>query len=160
MRRSKTQIQREIAETKAHLVDLQEELAKHDREVSRKNQKYRRNKKKLLDIAAPLIENLVEVGDLVEVTGSRAGKYRRIVQINKGRTYGDRFFCGTIHGHLVYDKRVLKDGKTAYERVEDVTKITSHETNKIVAIHRNGEWHRTKDILERLTNGPETTSER
>jgi len=148
--RTKAQIQREIAETEAHLVDLREELARYDRQVSRKKSDAYRKRKDMLERMAPVIENLIEVGDLVEVTGSKAGKYRRIVQITKGRTYGDRFYCGTIHGHVVYDKRVRKNGKFEWERVEDVTKITDHDTNKIVAVYKNGEWHKTKDMAERL----------
>lgn len=147
--RTKAQILRDIAEAEANLVDLREELRNWERKESRAKSDAYRKRKALLDQTAPIFEEMVEVGDLIEVTGSRAGKWRRVVKLIKGRTYGDKWHCGTVFGHSVYTKKVRKpDGTVVPQMAEDVTKITDHGTNKIVAVYKGGRWIYAKELVD------------
>jgi hypothetical protein len=156
--RNKAQILKDIAATEAELVDLREELRNWERKQSRKKSDTYKNRKAMLEKSAPLMEDLVEVGDLIEVTGSRAGKWRRVVKLTKGREWRPgKWSCGTVHGHVVYNKRQRTfDEQGGWENVtvEDTTKITDHGTNKIVAVKKNGKWIKAKDLVERLLTSP------
>jgi restriction endonuclease S subunit len=137
------EIQKRLKEIEKEEAQLRKELSQLEREKRKSRSDSYKKKKELLTKSAPLFMEILEVGDVVEVTGSRAGKYRRVVKIQNG-PYG-----GRIWGYVIYQKRSKVDGKWVLKFVEDTTKITDHMATKILAVKKEDGWITAKEIVDK-----------
>lgn len=142
---NKKQIKEAIStENKRHdaaIKDLYSKLRVIEMQEEAKARTAYQNRKDLLDGTGEWLNknNILKIGDIVKVIGSRAGAYRRVTAI--------QYF--TIIGQVVNEVRVKKeDGGYSKEWVFSGTKITSQGMNKITHIMRDGVFVHVKDLKD------------
>ena len=123
----------EIEATDTRLKSLYSELASAKSKKSNSSSSSYEKRKAILEDAAPVFARILEPGDYVKVTGSRASPYREIKEINQYHLIG---------ATCTFNKRTGSIAKVnAYD-------IITCGTNKITAVLRNGKWVTAKEILE------------
>lgn len=131
------------AEQKRHadvMKDLTSKLRVFELEESARTRKSYEDRKELLEKTGVWLNKsqVLKVGDLVQVTGSRAGKYRQIVAINKW----------SIVGIVVHQKRTRTPNGPVLSWVKDVSKVTDQGFNKVTHVFRDGEFIHVKVLME------------
>lgn len=133
---NKKEILSEIEKTKQRLEELYVMFVQQSRVERTSNSGAYHKKKKLLDEASELWKQTLEPGDIVKVTGSRAGSYRRVKEIDN---YG-------LIGSVV----IIRNGKV---QRDDSYNIITCGLNKITAkLKEDGTWQTYRDLLEELKN--------
>jgi hypothetical protein len=131
------------AENKRHaevLKDLQAKLRVIEFEESaRSKDAYKERKASLEESGEWLAKNkIIQVGDIVEVIGSKAGKHREVVTCQR---WG---IIGTVIGQY----RVKTPEGIKLEWRKDHGKVTEQGYNKITKIMRDGKFISVKDLME------------
>lgn len=142
---NKKEIQEAIAAEKARheavMKDLQSKFRVIQMEEESHNRAAYEERKKLLNATGDWLKknNILKIGDLIQVTGSKAGKYRSIVGITP--------YC--VIGRVASQKRERQmDGSVKLVWAADVSKVTEQGLNKITHIFRNGKFVHVKDLME------------
>lgn len=139
---TKTEIKAAIAaEEKRHsevMKELQSKLRVIEMEEAAQARDAYQERKELLEQTGDWIKDKLVVGDWVQVTGSRAGKYRRVAAINK---WG-------IIGNVINQKRVRSPEGIRVVWSQDIGKVTEQGFNKITHIYRDGKFVAVKDLME------------
>lgn len=145
--RTETSILADIEKTKETLLKLQEELNCISRKKSSNSADSYKKRKQFLEDCAPLWEEFLKEGTFVKVTGSRTTPYRKIVKINKGRTYSNqgKFYCGMVYGNLCTVNK-----KTGLIIKVETTEIIGCSTDKITHYFNQDEqrWVGAKELFE------------
>lgn len=128
------EIDKEIHDIKQRHIKELTALFKKRKEIHDKNQRINSNsynkRKALLEETGEWLRGRLNEGDIIKVTGSRAGPYREIVTV-----------CGDyIIGKCVRWDKKHKEWKTDH-------KTTEQGLSKITAIWRNGEFVKIKDWM-------------
>ncbi len=129
------------AEKKRHaeiIKGLESKLRVIEMEESAISRKAYAEKKALLEETGEWLKGKLAVGDWVQVTGSRAGKYRSIVAING---YG-------IVGSIIYQRRVRTPEGIKVQWAKDVAKVTEQGFNKITHLYRDGKFVPVKELMK------------
>jgi hypothetical protein len=132
------------AEKKRHtetMKDLTSKLRVFELEDEARNRAAYKDRKKLLDKTGEWLNKtqVLKVGDLVQVTGSRAGKYRVV----KGFTYGG------IIGMVANERRTKQfDGTYVKHWSASIGQVTEQGYNKITHIFRDGNFVPVKELME------------
>ncbi len=116
-------------ESKLRVIEMEERSA---------SRKAYTEKKALLEETGEWLEGKLTVGDLVQVTGSRAGKYRCVVAVNG---YG-------IVGNVIYQKRIRTPEGIKVQWAKDVGKVTEQGFNKITHLYRDGKFVPVKELMK------------
>lgn len=142
---NKQQIKEAIeAENKRHadtIKDLTSKLRVFQMEDEARNRAAYKDRKQLLEKTGDWLNKaqVLKVGDLVQVTGSKAGKYRVVV----GFTY-----YGII-GKVASQRREKQpDGLNTLVWKTSALKVTEQGMNKITHIFRDGKFVPVKDLME------------
>lgn len=108
-------------------------------EESRARKTYYDRKELLEQTGKWLSENkIIQVGDIVQVTGSKAGKHREVIAC---QSWG---IIGTVIGQY----RVKTPEGIKLEWRKDHGKVTEQGYNKITKIMRDGKFISVKDLME------------
>lgn len=132
------------AEKKRHaetMKDLTSKLRVFELEDEARNRAAYKDRKQLLDKTGEWLNKaqVLKVGDLVQVTGSRAGKYRVVV----GFTYGG------IIGMVANERRTKQsDGTYVKHWSASISQVTEQGLNKITHIFREGKFVPVKDLMQ------------
>ena len=131
------------AENKRHaevLKDLRAKLRVIEFEESvRIKDVYKERKAFLEESGEWLSKNkIIQVGDIVEVIGSKAGKHREVVASE----------CWGIIGTVISQYRVKTPEGIKLEWRKDHDKVTEQGYNKITKIMRDGKFISVKDLME------------
>ncbi len=142
---NKQQLKDAIAAEKKRHTDVIKDLTSKLRVIELEDEVRARaaykDRKKLLETTGDWLNknNILKVGDLVQVTGSKAGKYRVVV----GFTY-----YGII-GKVATQKREKQmDGTIQLVWSTSALKVTEQGLNKITHIFRYGQFVSVKDLME------------
>lgn len=117
--------------------DLRFKLKILEHEESEKSQEAYAARKDLLDNTGDwlVVNQILKVGDIIQVTGSRAGKYRKITAIQGNHVIGN----------------VVRLGKAFSEQgvswMVEVDKVTTQGMNKVTHIFLNGSLCAVKDLM-------------
>lgn len=133
-----------IAERKRHdetMKDLTSKLRVFEMEDARRASAEYAERKKLLDATGNWLNKnkILKVGDLVQVTGSRAGKYRVIA----GFTY-----YGVIGKVATERKEKQMDGTIQNVWSTSALQVTEQGLNKITHIYRKGQFVPVKELMQ------------
>lgn len=131
-------MQVERARHTALMATLQGQLRLIEMEEESRNRKAYAERKALLEETGHWLKDKLSVGDWVQVTGSRAGKYRSIVAING---YG-------IVGSIIYQRRVRTPEGIKVQWAKDVAKVTEQGFNKITHLYRDGKFVPVKELMK------------
>lgn len=132
------------AEKKRHaemLKDLTSKLRVFELEDEVRNRAAYKDRKQLLEKTGDWLNKaqVLKVGDLVQVTGSRAGKYRVVA----GFTYG-----GILGRVAVERKEKQMDGTIKKVWSASIHQVTEQGLNKITHVFREGKFVPVKDLME------------
>ena len=142
---NKQQIKDAIAaEKKRHaetMKDLTSKLRVFELEDEARNRAAYKDRKQLLEKTGDWLNKaqVLKVGDLVQVTGSRAGKYRVVV----GFTYYG--IIGKVARQL---REKQPNGSIQLVWKTSALKVTEQGLNKITHIFRDGKFIPVKDLME------------
>lgn len=142
------------AEKKRHndvIKDLTSRLRVFEMEDEARNRAAYKDRKQLLKKTGDWLNaaKVLKVGDLVQVTGSRAGKYRVVA----GFTY-----YGIIGKVAIQRREKQMDGTVKHVWSTSALTVTEQGLNKITHIFRNGEFVPVKELMqawEDQTQSPE-----
>ncbi len=131
------------AEKKRHnetIKDLTSKLRVFEMEDARRASAAYADRKKSLEATGEWLakNRILKVGDLVQVTGSRAGKYRVVA----GFTY-----YGIIGKVAVERKEKQMDGTVKKVWSTSALQVTEQGLNKITHIYRKGAFVPVKDLM-------------
>lgn len=131
------------AENKRHeevINELNSKLRVIQMEEESRSRKTYYDRKELLDrTGAWLFENkIIQIGDIVQVTGSKAGKYREIVACHG---WG-------IIGTVISQYRVKTADGVRLEWRKYAAKVTEQGYNKITHIYRDNKFVPVKELME------------
>lgn len=142
---NKQQIKEAIdAENKRHaevIKDLTSKLRVIQMEEEARNRVAYEDRKQLLDKTGEWLNKarVLKVGDLVQVTGSRAGKYRVVAG----------FTCGGILGRVAVERKEKQmDGTIKKVWSASIRQVTEQGYNKVTHIFRDGKFVPVKDLME------------
>ena len=132
------------AEKKRHaeaMKDLTSRLRVFQMEDEARNRAVYKDRKELLKKTGDWLNKaqVLKVGDLVQVTGSRAGKYRVV----EGFTY-----YGIIGKVAVERREKQMDGTIKKVWSTSALQVTEQGRNKITHIYRSGQFVPVKDLME------------
>lgn len=143
--RTAKEITEDIARHEAQLAKLRSELSiAQSRERKSGAESYAKRKAMLKSTGDWLYKhNVLCVGDIVKVTGSRAGSHRRVVALTY---YG-------IVGNVMYQQRIKQeDGTYALKWTISASSVTEQGLNKITHILRGNEFVPVKILMEESEN--------
>jgi len=132
------------AEKKRHaetMKDLTSKLRVFEMEDEARNRAAYKDRKALLEKTGEWLNKaqVLRVGDLVQVTGSRAGKYRVVA----GFTYG-----GILGRVAVERKEKQMDGAIKKVWSASIRQVTEQGYNKVTHIFREGKFVPVKELME------------
>lgn len=132
------------AEKKRHaetMKDLTSKLRVFEMEDEARNRAAYKDRKALLEKTGEWLNKaqVLRVGDLVQVTGSRAGKYRVVA----GFTYG-----GILGKVAVERKEKQMDGAIKKVWSASIRQVTEQGYNKVTHIFREGKFVPVKELME------------
>ncbi len=143
---NKQQIKQAInAENKRHsdaIRELNDKLWAIERDEAYKSRAAYQKRKDLLDDTGEWLNKnkIIQVGDIVKVTGSRAGAYRKVTQL--------QYFC--IIGQVARESVVKNpDGTRSRTWIFSASTVTSHMMNKVTHILRDGVFVAVKDLMQK-----------
>lgn len=131
------------AENKRHaevLKELESKLRVIEMEEEARSRQSYYNRKELLETTGEWLSKnkIIQVGDIVEVIGSKAGKHREVVTCQR--------WC--IIGTVIGQYRVKTPEGIKLEWRKDHGKVTEQGYNKITKIMRDGKFISVKDLME------------
>lgn len=132
------------AEKKRHaetMKDLTSKLRVFEMEEAARNRTAYDDRKQLLEKTGEWLNKTqaLKVGDLVQVTGSRAGKYRVVKCITS---------CSII-GMVANERRTKQsDGTYVKHWSASISQVTEQGLNKITHIFRDGKFVPVKDLMQ------------
>lgn len=139
---TKTEIKAAIgAEEKRHaevMKELQGKLRVIEMEEAARARDSYQGRKELLEETGDWIKDKLAIGDWVQVTGSRAGAYRRVVAVNG---YG-------IVGTVIERKRIRTPEGAELKWVINHGKVTEQGFNKITHLYREDQFIPVKDLMQ------------
>lgn len=144
---NKAELKAAIAEEKQRhakvIKQLESKLRVIEMEEAAKARGAYAEKKALLEETGVWLKDKLAVGDWVQVTGSRAGKYRRVVAIN---AWG-------IVGNVISERRVRTPEGIELKWTTDYSKVTEQGFNKITHLRRDGKFVPVKSLMESEITG-------
>lgn len=135
--RSEQEIRKDIDFHNEQLKLLHKELSQLRTRKAASNRNSYQSRKKMLDYTAGLFEKMLNPGDIVKVTGSRASPYRQVKSI----------ITNTWGSDLVGAPCYTNPHSGKITRIDEHNLITCG-TNKIVAVAREGRWVTAKELAE------------
>lgn len=130
-----------VEEKKRHaevLKGLESKLRVIEMEEESRNREAYAKRKALLAETGHWLKDKLTVGDWVQVTGSRAGTYRRVAAVN---AWG-------IVGNVITPKRVRTPEGIQLRWSIDHGKVTEQGFNKITHLYRDGKFVPVKELME------------
>jgi len=122
----------------AAMASLQGQLRLIEMEEEARSRESYKQRKALLEETGEWLKDKLVVGDWVQVTGSRAGKYRCVVAVNN---YG-------IIGTVITQKRIRTPEGIKVQWVKDLGKVTEQGFNKITHFYRDGKFVPVKELMK------------
>jgi len=122
----------------AAMASLQGQLRLIEMEEEARSRESYKQRKALLEETGEWLKDKLVVGDWVQVTGSRAGKYRCVVAVNN---YG-------IIGTVITQRRIRTPEGIKVQWVKDLGKVTEQGFNKITHFYRDGKFVPVKELMK------------
>jgi hypothetical protein len=122
----------------AAMATLHGQLRLIEMEEESRNREAYKQRKALLKETGEWVKDKLAVGDWVQVTGSRAGAYRRVVAIN---AWG-------IVGTVIERKRIRTAEGAQLKWVIDHGKVTEQGFNKITHLYREEQFVPVKELMQ------------
>lgn len=122
----------------AVMASLQGQLRLIEMEEEARSRESYKQRKALLEETGEWLKDKLVVGDWVQVTGSRAGKYRCVVAVN---SYG-------IIGTVITQRRIRTPEGIKVQWVNDLGKVTEQGFNKITHFYRDGKFVPVKELMK------------
>jgi hypothetical protein len=130
-----------VAEKKRHadaMKYLESKLRsiEYDERVNRS--KAYEKKKELLDETGKWLQDKLKVGDWIQVTESRAGKWREVLAITNG----------VVIGAVLNFRRVRTPEGVKVNLEKSLSHVTEQGMNKITHVYRDGKFVAVKDLMK------------
>ena len=106
-------------------------------EYSRNRDAYK-EKKAFLENSGKWLQDKIKVGDWVQVTGSRAGKYREVIAVN----------FGSIIGAVLNERRSRTPNGIKTQWKKSAITVTEQGMNKITHVYRDNKFVSVKQLME------------
>lgn len=141
---TKKKIKEDIRKLEEKLKALKSDLASVEANTSKKNSdRYERKKLILASTGDWLYANRVlKEGDIIKITGSRAGRYRRVVSL--------RFY--QVIGAVAHPHRARLPNGTFISEWSASSTITTQGMNKVTHIFRDGKFIKIVDLMKECQN--------
>lgn len=120
------------------LKDLQAKLRAIEFEESARSKDAYKERKAFLEESGEWLQDKIKVGDWVQVTGSRAGKYREVIAVN----------FGAIIGAVLNERRVRTPEGIKTEWRKSALTVTEQGMNKITHIYKDGKFVPVKELMQ------------
>lgn len=131
---NKAELKAAIAEEKKRHAEvikgLESKLRVIEMEESARSRDAYAKKKAMLEKSGEWLQTRLKPGDWVQVTGSRAGKYREVIAVN----------YGAIIGAVLHQQRVRTPEGIKTVMRKSALRVTEQGLNKITHVYRNGEF--------------------
>jgi hypothetical protein len=95
-------------------------------------------KKELLDETGKWLQDKLKVGDWIQITGSRAGKYREVLAITNG----------VVIGAVLNERRTRTSEGVKSKLEKSVSQVTEQGLNKVLRIYRDGKFVLVKELMQ------------
>ena len=101
-----------------------------------------KQRKAMLENGGNWLQDKIKVGDIVQVTGSKAGQFREVIAVDKG------FIVGVV----IFQRKIRTTDGVKIDWGKNISKVTEHGMNKITHLYRDGNFVRVKDLMERTVD--------